>query len=202
MRTLDGVGASQVFTGLGDPFQNRAIEELALSIPSADARVLEVGCATGRMLSRLKKADCEVVGVDLHDGNRIQDPNIRYIQADAKDLPLHEDMFDLTLACHVLEHVPDYGQALTELVRVTKPYGKIFLAFPNEPVRGMFAVWSATRLLHNPFRAGELHIHKFDGQERERVSTQMLEMGAETIGMRNLLLPTPQSFMTFNVVKP
>ena len=46
---------------------------------------------------------------------------------DATALPLRDDTADLTLAAHMLYHVPDPADALRELRRVTRPGGRVVI---------------------------------------------------------------------------
>ncbi|MDG1570804.1 methyltransferase domain-containing protein [Robiginitalea sp. M366] len=45
------------------------------------------------------------------------------VKADICNLPFESDHFDIILCNHVLEHIPDHLQALSELYRVMKPGG-------------------------------------------------------------------------------
>ena len=49
------------------------------------------------------------------------------LAADAAVLPLRDGAADLTLAMHMLYHVPDPSQALSELRRVTRPGGRVVI---------------------------------------------------------------------------
>jgi len=42
-----------------------------------------------------------------------------------------DDAYDMAIANHVLEHVPDDHAALRELDRVTRPHGAVFLSVPD-----------------------------------------------------------------------
>jgi hypothetical protein len=56
--------------------------------------------------------------------------------ADATALPLSDEAADLTLAMHMLYHVPDPAQAVRELRRVTKPGGRVVIVLNgNEHLR-------------------------------------------------------------------
>ncbi len=52
--------------------------------------------------------------------------------ADATDLPIEDDAFDVIFFNHVLEHIPDDDKALSEARRVLKPGGLLILGTPNE----------------------------------------------------------------------
>ena len=53
---------------------------------------------------------------------------VALIGADATALPLPDGVADLTLAMHMLYHVPDPAQAVRELRRVTRPGGRVVIA--------------------------------------------------------------------------
>ena len=48
--------------------------------------------------------------------------------ADAQELPLADESFDVVLASHMLYHVPDRPQAFTEIRRVLVPGGRLHAA--------------------------------------------------------------------------
>jgi SAM-dependent methyltransferase len=53
--------------------------------------------------------------------------DVALLAADATALPLRDGISDLTLALHMLYHVPDPSQALRELRRVTRPGGRVVI---------------------------------------------------------------------------
>jgi SAM-dependent methyltransferase len=52
---------------------------------------------------------------------------VALVAADAVALPLRDGAADLTLAMHMLYHVPDPSQAVRELRRVTRPGGRVVI---------------------------------------------------------------------------
>jgi SAM-dependent methyltransferase len=52
------------------------------------------------------------------------------MRLDLQDIALPADTLDVVLTPHVLEHVPDTDKALSELFRVMKPGGHVFLQIP------------------------------------------------------------------------
>ncbi|WP_051392754.1 class I SAM-dependent methyltransferase [Glycomyces arizonensis] len=111
-------------------------------------RILDVGCGSGRYLSRLREAfpGAEVIGVDLSPGmlDALPKPTVL---ADVCDLPFESGSADAVLAMHMLYHVPDLQTALDELERVLAPGGTLFtstLASDDRPEYA--ALWrQATR---------------------------------------------------------
>ena len=53
--------------------------------------------------------------------------DVALVAADATALPLPDGAADLTLAMHMLYHVPDPSQAVRELRRVTRPGGRVVI---------------------------------------------------------------------------
>jgi len=53
----------------------------------------------------------------------------RTVSGDGNRLPLPDGVADVTFSSNVLEHVPDPGRFLDEMVRVTRPGGTVYLSF-------------------------------------------------------------------------
>ena len=108
-------------------------------------QILEVGAGTGRYSVTLAKEGFSVTAVELVEHNLAQlkaklngtEP-ITALQGNALDLSmLPSDHFDLTMLLGPMYHLytrEDKLQALREAVRVTKPGGRILVAYcMNEP---------------------------------------------------------------------
>ncbi|HZJ10852.1 MAG TPA: class I SAM-dependent methyltransferase [Trueperaceae bacterium] len=104
-----------------------------------DARVLEVGCGSGRLWlvnSGRIPPGWELTLSDLSEGMlRESETNLMrvgtraiYRQHPATDLPYDDDSFDVMFANHMLYHVPDVPLALSEARRVLKPGGRFYAA--------------------------------------------------------------------------
>ncbi len=97
--------------------------------------ILDAGCGTGEISSRLARLfpSARVTGVDLIESHldraRRAYPDLAgrlaFEAADILALPYPEGAFDLTVCRHVVQAVPDPARALAELVRVTRPGGRI-----------------------------------------------------------------------------
>ena len=100
-------------------------------------RILDAGCGTGEIASRLARRwpRGEVLGVDVLEGSlrlareRHADlaPRLRFEQRSVFDLGLPDGSFDLTVCRHVIQSIPRAGEVLAELVRVTRPGGRVHL---------------------------------------------------------------------------
>lgn len=97
-------------------------------------RVLEVGCAEGRLLLPFHSRGWECWGVEhpLYPAKRfLQRDRIVYLQGELDELGLPEKSFDLIFLWHVLEHMDDPGRTLRKLRRSMKPEGAVIVAVPN-----------------------------------------------------------------------
>ncbi len=103
-----------------------------------DETVVDVGCGNGVYLGELtrRRHSGPVLGVDLSPGMlaaaRGQAPRASLIAADAAALPLHAETTHLTLAMHMLHHVPDALAVVRELRRITHRGGQVLVALRGE----------------------------------------------------------------------
>jgi SAM-dependent methyltransferase len=100
--------------------------------------VADVGCGNGAYLAELARRGHTgpVLGLDLSAGmlaaagRRV--PGARLAVADAVALPVRDDATDLTLAMHMLYHVPEPSAAVRELRRITHPGGQVLVVLNGE----------------------------------------------------------------------
>jgi ubiquinone/menaquinone biosynthesis C-methylase UbiE len=122
------------------------LHDLADAQPGGTA--LDVGCGTGadvRSLAERVGPSGRVVGIDnsqvLVDEARAQSDGlalpIEYQVGDAHQLPFPDATFDVVRCERVMMHLADPRRALGELVRVTRPGGRILVADPDH---GMWAL--------------------------------------------------------------
>ncbi len=108
--------------------------ELGVALPLAEGRdVLEVGCGTGLILSRLHGVAHYAEGVDLSPGmlEKARARGLTVREASATALPYPEASFDVVLSFKVLAHVPDISLALAEMARVCRPGGRVLAELYN-----------------------------------------------------------------------
>lgn len=118
-------------------FWTRLKESIDLAALKNDARILDLGCGIGHLLSEIKKqnATCTGVGVDLNA--RIMSlhiPGCQFIIADAAKLPFSDGYFDVVFALDILEHIPNIELTVAEIRRVLKPEGLLIVVGPTESV--------------------------------------------------------------------
>lgn len=104
----------------------------------AGERVLDVACGSGPAALVAARRYCEVTGIDfvptLLERARMRASaegfDVDFLEADAQDLPFEADSFDAVLSVYGVQFAPDQQRAARELVRVTRPGGRIILASP------------------------------------------------------------------------
>jgi ubiquinone/menaquinone biosynthesis C-methylase UbiE len=99
--------------------------------------VLDLGCGTGRLLTRLAKQfpNLQGVGVDLSQEmlrqaskQNFDQTRLRYVYGNAESLPCEEAQFDAVFNTISFLHYPNPEQVFREVSRVLKPQGKFYLA--------------------------------------------------------------------------
>lgn len=96
-------------------------------------KILEAGCGTGLVLSRLKPAAIQAIGIDISAGMllRAKARDLSVVQSPIDTLPFPDNYFDTVVSFKVLAHIPNIKAALAELARVTRPGGHLILEFYN-----------------------------------------------------------------------
>ena len=103
-----------------------------LAVPSG-GRWLDVGCGTGALTETILSvaAPGEVVGIDPSPAfvafarDRVGDPLARFDVGDARALRADPATFDAVVSGLVLNFVPEPGEAVAEMARVTRPGGTV-----------------------------------------------------------------------------
>ena len=103
---------------------------------NAGNKILDVGCGTGVINKELEGKGLQQYGLDINLHHlRLathHSANTHYLQGDANQLPYADDSFNLVFCHFLLMWVKNPGNVLEEMVRVTKPGGKVMaLAEPD-----------------------------------------------------------------------
>ena len=94
--------------------------------------VVDVGCGNGR-IGRLVAPLCEdYTGCDLSESvyafpSYLETENITLVRASGTNLPISDQMADISICWGVLHHMDDPMKGLDELFRVTKKGGEILI---------------------------------------------------------------------------
>lgn len=115
-------------------------------------KVLDIAGGTGDLTAQFSRRvgpTGEVVLADINAAmlevgrdklrNRGLVSNIRYVQANAEDLPFADDSFDIITIAFGLRNVTDKQKALQSMYRVLKPGGRLLVLEFSKPVQPMLS---------------------------------------------------------------
>jgi len=137
----------------------RIVKYVGLNIRS---EILDVGCGQGIFLEEVRRAyGCAIAGCDTSDkGLEDMSPEPRraidFRLGDLADVDFPDEHYDMVVALHVLEHIPDPAGFLRQCWTKVKPGGVLVLEQPHfgSAVRRLFGqYWTA---LEAPY-----HLHHF-----------------------------------------
>ena len=99
----------------------------------AEPRILDVGCSVGATLDAARFFSWDAVGVDISQDavDACRSRGLDAIKVEGTRLPFEDNQFDAVVNWHVVEHVEDVRQTLTEWQRVLKPGGILFMETPD-----------------------------------------------------------------------
>lgn len=129
----------------------KAIEKVV----APPGRFLDVGCGSGEVLAVAQRRGWEVTGVEpVEESVRIarERRGLDVRQALLQQSGLPEHAYDVVSAFHVLEHMPNGADFLTELARWVRPGGAVVIEVPNFRSfhrRNHGASWSGLRPLEH-----------------------------------------------------
>ncbi|MFH8346193.1 class I SAM-dependent methyltransferase [Streptomyces sp. NPDC018045] len=190
MISPEGARVARIFDGLGMEFehafagrkqaQTDAVEDLARRL-APGARVLDVGCATGRPTTeQLVAKGLDVTGTDVSEvmlaHARRQVPRARFVLADLfGEVPAELGLYDavVCLFCFVDLPEPSFVEGLRRLAARTVPGGTLLLAVLErrdaEEARFLGRTYRAARCL----REDVDHYARLAGLEVERVEVRV-----------------------------
>ena len=145
----------------------RLLERLDL-MANTPARVLDIGCGTGRPTRDLVRRypQSQVIGVDLAPGMLKRavkkqswfGKGARFVCAEASQLPLADASCDLLYASLLLQWCEDLDATLLEWRRLLKPHGLLlFSTLGPDTLKELRAAWSSVDEFNHVNRFLDMH---------------------------------------------
>ena len=119
------------------PSHRALIRRIREAVGDRPARILDVGCGTGKFVSRIRSAlpQVEVFGVDLVSDMltkgqtrwRLDRGHVLPVQGDSERLPFASGTFDIVTCANSFHHYPRQGRAIAEMARVLRDGGRLMV---------------------------------------------------------------------------
>lgn len=178
--------------------------------PRAGQRILDLAAGTGASSVALAGRGAQVVAADFSPGMIAEGerrhgrgaagggiPNLSFVQADATALPFGDDEFDAVTMSFGLRNVNDPKKALRELLRVTKPGGRLVICEfshpPSKAFRGLYRFYNdrvlpvvAKTVSSNADAYDYLNESIRDWPDQRTLSAWIREAGWTDVAYRNL----------------
>lgn len=95
-------------------------------------KLLDLGCGGGDFAKKSKDLGFEVIACDIYKSGFIYQDEIKFIEADLnKGLRFENEIFDFVLFLEVIEHLSNPYFVLSEINRILKKKGILFISTPN-----------------------------------------------------------------------
>lgn len=119
-------------------------ETLKEIAPRKGMKILDLAAGTGASSVNLREAGAEVVSCDFSVGmlrvGKRKHPELDLVAGDALRLPFADDTFDVVTISWALRNVNDVSAALGEMLRVTRPGGRLVVLEQSHPTWKPFRV--------------------------------------------------------------
>jgi demethylmenaquinone methyltransferase/2-methoxy-6-polyprenyl-1,4-benzoquinol methylase len=108
--------------------------------PRPGQRILDLAAGTGTSSVAIARTGAEVVAADFSPGMIAEGrrrhagvPGVSFVEADATNLPFEDEEFDAVTISFGLRNVQDADAGLREMLRVTKPGGRLMICEFSHP---------------------------------------------------------------------
>lgn len=128
----------------------------------AGVDVLDIAAGEGYGSAILAQVARSVVGVEIDPAVVVAAnaefvrPNLRYIQGDARAIPLPDGSIDVAVSFETFEHFGEHELFLAELRRVLRPNGLVIISTPDRDI------YSGPGIPPNPFHVREVNRPEFE----------------------------------------
>lgn len=172
--------------------------------PQPGQHVLDVAGGTGTSSLAICDKGAKAVVCDISEGmlevGRQRNPNIEFVWGSATDLPFPDDTFDAVTISFGIRNVEDVPLALREMLRVTKPGGRLVIcefSTPVAPVRPFHRFYLnhvAPRIARMSSPAGAAYDYLSESilqwHDQEALGRMAMDAGWRRVAYRNLTFGT------------
>ena len=161
--------------------------------------VLDLGAGFGGYARGLRSSGAKVTCLDITLPKGDFDPS--RVCANAFCTPFATGTFDLLVSISLIEHIKEPEELVTEMVRITKPDGYIYLSFPPfySPVGGHhFSPWHlfGEKVAVWAFSKRKWHVNEKWTVEPYDFKTDSFEKGFGNYGLFKLSIKQARSLLT------
>ena len=167
------------FTKTADAFAKFAVrdslevlsEKVEFAKPQAQELVLDVACGPGAFVLAVAPRVRFALGIDLtpemlRQARQFQAEkriaNVAFARGDADSLPFPDASFDLVSCQHAFHHITKPEPVLQEMIRVTKPEGRLLILDPLAPESdAKFELYNHIERLRDPSHTSSLRLTSF-----------------------------------------
>lgn len=177
-----------------------------ISLLPEKAVVLDIGCGDGHFQTRLReyRQDLQFISVDKCDfSDKFPAKTFHKMDITTEALPISSGTVDAVFCAHVLEHIYPHTLILSEVRRVLKPNGSVYIETPS--TRSLFIpspwIWSRRKGTIN-FFDDPTHIRPFTRQSLHCIGKEIRLKQIKTGFARNWLycLLAPMIFV-YSIIK-
>jgi len=128
---------------------------------ASNRRVLDIACGEGYGTAMLAKTARAVVGADIdpttvdHARQHHAAANTSFVRADAEQLALEPESFDLVVSYETIEHIEAHEAFLEQVRRALTPAGMLIISTPNR------RTYTDDPSYCNPYHKRELYLNEF-----------------------------------------
>jgi len=120
----------------------QAIETLLDAVQAMEGTtLLDIATGPGYVAAQALKRQCKVIGVDFSEAmiTKAQklNPNIKFVQGIAEDLPFEEAQFDAVVMNFGILHLAEPDKAISEAFRVIRPQGQLAFTVWDLPEKAL-----------------------------------------------------------------
>ena len=165
--------------------------------------VLDLGCGHGSFQYEACRGRIVAMDLTLPEKTALKS-EAAYMRADSSTIPLPNESVDAVISHHTLEHFIDYKKTLSEVRRILRPNGWLWIAVPNG--------FGFDDALYRMLYAGGGHVNRFRYetlvQEVESATGTRLARSCDLFssfiyirpGSAGFLARLPKGFLTFSVL--